>query len=181
MTLTDAQLVKLRNGRKSLPPDYYSADLDEQDNIGTSTEDALILLGSDTKNEAIQYLKAFISAQESALTQDYNDLLQEFSAQQVANSTAADSDLQQLTGKFNTFRNKFRADMDDKYDPLIYDGMQPILKAMTTTASRMSEIDRYETYHRTFDSIVDAQFHQSVTANLKRELRSWVRVIASYP
>jgi len=181
MALTDEQERKIRLNRKQTLPDFYSSELGSVTSISTDTEGALILLGSSTKNEAIQYLKAFAAAQESALTQDYNDLLGEFAAQQITNSNAIQADLQQVTGKFNTFRAKFVDDVDGADDVIIRDGLQPMLQAMTTTAGRMIEIDRAEVYHATFDSIVDAQFRQAINSDAKRELRSWVRVLASYP
>ena len=180
MTLTDSQLEKLRANRRDTVPNYY----DYQDNstypIPQDTEDALILLKAETKREAISYINAYVNSSPSAFTQDYNDLLEEFVEQQQANSNATTQELEQVTGKFNAFRTKLRGDMSEA-SLIIEDGMQPVLEVMTATLGRLSEIDKSEYFHNTFDSAMTAQFTQEVTNDLKKALRSWQRVIASYP
>jgi hypothetical protein len=180
VSLTDKQLTTLVAKRKAEKPKYYNASDAETYAISSTTEDALILLGSGTKQEAKAYLNAYVNATTGILTQDYNDLLKEFVEQQVANGTATVAELQQITGKFNTFRTKLSGELNET-NLIIEEGMQPIMEAMTRTMGRMAEIDRSEYFHAQFNDAMEAQFTQQITNELKKELRSWIRVIASYP
>jgi hypothetical protein len=180
VALPDKQSATLVAKRKQEPPDYYNAADAETYPISSSTEDALILLGSGTKQEARAYLNAYVNASAGAFTTDYNDLLAEFVEQQVANGQAVTAELQQITGKFNAFRSKLSGELNET-NLIIEEGMQPILEAMTRTLGRVAEIDRSEYFHAQFNDVMEAQFTQEVTDGLKKELRSWIRVIASYP
>lgn len=176
---TDAQTKKLVANRRETTPEYYDARDSETYTIPSVTEDALILLGSDTKRAAKDYLSAYVTASPGAFTQDYNDLLKEFVEQQVANGEATTAELKQITGKFNSFRSKLSGELNDT-NVLIEEGMQPIMDTMSRTLGRLTEIDRSEYFHSQFDSVMEAQYTQEVTPELKKELRSWIRVIASY-
>ncbi len=177
---TDAQLKKLVANRKGVTPEYYDASDSETYPIPSVTEDALILLGSETKREAKAYLDAYVNASPGAFTQDYNDLLKEFVDQQVANGEAIVAELQQITGKFNSFRSKLSGELNET-NLVIEEGMQPIMSAMSRTLGRLTEIDKSEYFHNAFNGVMEAQYKQEVTDELKKELRSWIRVIASYP
>jgi hypothetical protein len=177
---TDAQIKTLVAKRKTTRPEYYNANDSETYSIPSVTEDALVLLGSETKREAKAYLNAYVTASPGAFTKDYNDLLKEFVDQQVANGEATVAELQQVTGKFNSFRTKLSGELNET-NLVIEEGMQPIMEAMSKTLGRLTEIDRSEFFHNLFNSVMEAQYKQEVTDELKKELRSWIRVIASYP
>lgn len=177
---TDSQIKKLVANRKEVTPDYYDARDSATYSIPSVTEEALILLGSETKREAKAYLNAYVNASPGAFTQDYNDLLKEFVDQQVVNGEATVAELQQVTGKFNSFRTKLSGELNET-NLIIEEGLQPIMDAMSRTLGRLMEIDRSEFFHNTFNGVMEAQYKQEVTDELKKELRSWIRVIASYP
>ena len=75
MALTDAQQTKLvANKRKELPS-YYSSIDGSSLTIPSSTEDALILMSSNTKKKAVDYLKQLTKSAPTKRTLDYNALL----------------------------------------------------------------------------------------------------------
>ena len=180
MALTEKQLTALAAKRKNVKPEYYNSSDSETSPISSSTEDALILLGSDTKRAAKAYLNAYVNASAGAFTKDYNELLAEFIEQQIVNGDATVAELQQITGKFNAFRTQLSGELDET-SLVIEEGMQPVMEAMTKTLGRIAEIDKSEYFHAQFNGAMEAQFTQQVTDDLKKELRSWIRVIASYP
>ena len=180
MGLSDSQLAKLAANRKDVLPDYYDADSGSTVIIPSSTKDALILLGTETKRKATAYIKVYLDASSGAFAKDYNDLLTEFVEQQVANGDAVVSELQQVTGKFNDFRRQLSGELTET-NLIIEEGMQPVLEAMSRALGRLGEIDRSETFHNRFNGVMEAQFKQELADTTKKELRSWLRVIASYP
>lgn len=180
MGLTDAQLEKLNRNRKLETPNYYDSNDSNTYPIPSVTEDALILLSTSAKRKAISYLNAYVNSTPGVFTQNYNDLLGEFIEQQVSNSASIIAELEQVTGKFNDFRTTLTGEMTET-NLTIEEGLQPVMAAMGKTMGRLNEINNSEFFHDQFNSVMQGQFKQEVTNELKKELRSWLRVIASYP
>lgn len=179
-TLTDEQGQLLAEKRRTTLPDYFDAEIGDTKAIPNDTQDALILLKAETKQKATTYLKAIEGATGSQQATDYNDLLDEFAKQQESNSAAAAKEMDAIMSKFNDFRSKLSSDMSEA-GTIVESGMQPVLVAMTKSMGRIIEIEGHEFYHRKFDSILLAEYSKEASDNRKKELRSWVRVIASYP
>jgi hypothetical protein len=176
----DAQLAKLRAGRKKDPPKYKASGAGGRSlPISQDTEDALILLDRTAKNSLVEYIKQFSDNDSEDNSEDYNALLTEFATQQQANSDAIRSELDGLTGKFREFRDSVSFGSSDSLT--VESGLQPVLKAMTRSISRLVEIDTHEYFHGVFDTILTEVYKKEVSSGTKEELRSWNRVISSYP
>lgn len=174
-----AQQVSLALKRKATPPSYYDSDIDRDRGISSDTESALILIGSPSKQKAVEYMKAFADAKASTASEDYNDLLTEFSEKQVTVSDNIASELAQVTGKFQAFRSGVLQAGDT--NATIASGMVRPLYAMVTSLGRLGKKETREVFHRLFNKISVQEFAKADGEPLKRELRSWVRVFVSYP
>jgi hypothetical protein len=170
---------KVYSKRRKDRPNYYDASLDREQPIPTDTEDALILIPTESKRKAVEYLKTFSDTKASTAAGDYNDLLKEFSDKQVTVSDSISSDLEQVTGKFTTFRNSILQTGDDNLT--IKSGMTRPLQAMVTSLGRLGKKESREVFHRLFNSISVAEFAKANSDPIKRELRAWTRVFVSYP
>ena len=180
MALTDAQQKKLVANKRSVLPSYYSSIEGGSLTIPSATEDALILMPSDTKKRAVDYLKQLTKAEPTKRTQDYNALLKEVTEQQVVYSELTAAELLLVTGKFNDFLGKFTGSLDGAALS-VQAGMQPVLSAMTRSMGRLIDIERNEKYHRMFNGYMENQHKQDEQFEVKKELRSWIRAFVSYP
>ena len=180
MSLTVDQSKKLANNTRRVRPTYYNTDTNETYQITNSTENALILLSSTAKKKAVDYIKKLTVTSTSKSALDYTALLREVVTQQVDNSAAIQAELSLITGSFNTFLNSFSGQLDSAGET-IQSGMQPILSAMTRGMGRLKDIDQNEYYHRMFNEAVEAQFSRDSEKEIQKELRSWIRVLVSYP
>jgi hypothetical protein len=180
VSLTEKQEQKLIANRRTELPTYYDSADDSTYYISSSTEDAMILLSSTTKKRCVDYIKQFLTVNPSQRQTDYNSLLYEVTSQQVENSNAIAAELALITGKFNEFLASFSGQLDDT-EVTIHAGMQPIMSAMTRKLGRLIDIDQNENFHRLYDEAMKFQYAQSTDAGLKQELRSWIRVLVSYP
>ncbi len=178
--LTDQQLELLVEKRKTTLPLYYNTEVQDTTPISSDTEDALILLNAAAKQKATAYLKAVERSTSSTQAKDYNDLLEEVVTQQEKNSEAASQEMDAVMSKFNDFRSKLSSDLASA-GTIVEAGMEPVLSAMTKSMGRVVEIQNMEFFHKTFDSFLLGVFKQEANENRKKELRAWVRVIASYP
>jgi len=177
---TDKQLQQMKdlsNKRLKPPPDFYNSVNDQETAISYQTEAALILLGSAAKQKAVDYMKAFSGTTNS--TDDYNDLLKTSTDYQIAVSNEIMSDLQQVTGTFQTFRNSILQVGDEDED--IRSGMVAPMTAMVKGLGRIGYRETRERFHKVFNTAAQVQYVKQDGEPLKRELRSWVRVFVSYP
>ena len=178
-TSAAAEQLSLATKRKLNPPSYYDSEIDRDQGISSDTEAALILISSTAKFKAVEYMKAFADAGVSAASEDYNDLLTEFSAAQVTVSENISADLAQVTGKFQAFRGSVLQAGDT--NPVVSSGMTRPLQAMVASLGRLGKKETREKFHQLFNKISVQAFAKADADPLKRELRSWVRVFVSYP
>jgi hypothetical protein len=174
-----ANVSVLAAKRKSVPPSYYDSTIDMDRCISSDTEQALILIGAETKRKAVDYMKSFADAKTSAAAVDYNDLLRIFSDKQVENSNNISSDLSTVTGKFQDFRGSVLQSADA--DATMLSGMTQPLHAMVSSLGRLGKKESREVFHKTFNTVSATVFSKLDGDALKRELRSWIRVFVSYP
>jgi len=180
MPLSDKQQKKLVANKRSVLPSYYSSLNGTSLTIPSATEDALILMSSDTKKRAVDYLKQLTKAEPTKRTQDYNALLTEVTEQQVLYSTLTAAELLLVTGKFNSFLTSFVGSLDEA-SLSIQAGMQPVVGAMTRSMGTLVDIDRNEKFHRMFNGYMRNQHAKEEQFEVKKELRSWIRAFVSYP
>ena len=177
LATADKLREKLVYNRKKVPPEYYSSSDEVQYSVGGAIEDALLLASAQSKQKAIAYLKQMSSV--GSVSNDYNDLLTEFSESQQANSTAVVDGLDQITGKFNEFREDLATQPNVENEIKV--GLSPLFSAMARALGRLGLKDRRERFHNLFDTSSQYQHAEQQTEELKKELRSWIRVLVTYP
>jgi len=172
-----AREAKLSANRKRTPPQYYDSSGAVEQTIARSTEDALIVTAAQAKQKAVAYLKDMASVK--SVSNDYNDLLAEYAEARAEDSDAVITDLDQLTGKFNDFRIELLKKPEIEVD--VKSGFSPALSAMIRALGKLGAKDRRERFHNLFDIVSQEQFVEEQTEELKKELRSWIRVFVAYP
>lgn len=170
------RITSLANKRLRPTPNYYDSSLDAERSILYQTEAALILMSSDSKRKAVDYMKAFSNTKSA--TDDYNELLQVSTDYQIAVSSSIMQDLNQVTGTFQTFRDSILKSGDEDED--IRSGMVVPLTAMVKSLGRIGYRETRERFHKVFNTAAQTQYLKKDGESLKRELRSWVRVFVSY-
>lgn len=181
MSLTPEQQTKLDKYRRAILPKYYNSKDQLTYFIPSGTQDSLILLRAESKKKAVDYLKKLADAEPSQRTKDYNELLGEVVNGQVTNADNASNDLKQITGKFTDFLNTFKAGQATAANIIIQNGLQPMFDAMVRRLGTIADVEQNITFHRNYSRFMQAQYQQDINAELKKELRSWVRVLVSYP
>lgn len=175
MPLTDAQYASLSGKRKQNPPTYYRADTDDEVSVGGNIEDALILASSDAKAKAISYIRTILDANNG--TSDYADLLREYTLQQAAISQARKTASDTLLQQYNTFRDGLIQGADEE---ILREGMTPLTKALNRGIGRIGNQSRAFDFDNDYNMSAGDFFNTKLTKAQKRELRSWIRVIATY-
>jgi len=168
--------AKLVDNRRTTPPDYYNSISKTEYSVGGPVEDALILASAQTKQKAVGYLKQMSNV--GSVSDDYNDLLQEFTEARITDSQSVVDGLDQITKKFNEFRDGFNSQQDIEAD--LKSGFSPLFSAMVRALGRIGLKDRRERFHNLFDSASQVQHVEEQTEDLKKELRSWIRVLVTY-
>jgi len=171
---------KINDSRKKSTPTYYNSVVDESRPISSDTESALAIVSAENKRRAIDYLKLFADAGTSNSGDDYNDLLLEYATQQVANSSQAKSDIQSITSKFNDFKDDLFENVPVEIQGDVVSGLQPIVSAMVRGLGKIGEIEDRIKFRDRINETSSIKYHQQLNDGLKQEMRSWIRVIASY-
>lgn len=175
MPLTDEQYASISGKRKQNPPTYYSADTDKEVSVAGSIEDALILASAEAKAKAIEYIRILLDA--NPTTSDYADLLREYTLQQVANSQAKKAASDALLQQYNTFKDGLTRGADAD---LLREGMTPLTKALNRGIGRLGNQSRAFDFDKDYNIGAGDFFNTKLTDAQKRELRSWIRVVAVY-
>ncbi len=175
MPLTDEQLATLRGKRKASPPSYYSVDTGGNIPTTGNTEDALILANPESKEKALSYVKLILDA--NSASSDYADLLEEYTSQLTTNAEAKKDAFDNLLKKFSDFRDGLvqGADLD-----ILKEGMNPLLKAITRGIGKITSLQRSADFAFDYEQASAEFFKDAVTDDEKKELRSWIRVLAVY-
>jgi len=177
MPLTDAQLTLLGQKRKQNPPSYFNADTGESQGISGDTEDALILIGSEVKQKAAQYLDLLLAVNPSK--GDHDTIVARAATKQLANSTAALAELETVISGFSAFRD----DLGDATEAqrLYSEGIYPILYTITKGIGKIrNSIDKLKFYKKV-NTIAEARYASNLTDAQRKEWRSWKRVLLAYP
>jgi len=169
---------KLTLNRKLPRPMYFSAEVDDQLEINSFTEDALIITNDGIKKKAVSFLKS-ITDRLPTVVDDYNSLLVEFTDKQQANSNAALDEIKTMTTTFNDFR--YNAMQSGNSSTTISNGFAPPVRAMTKGMGRLDSKERRELFHKIFDKVAAIQYIATATELVMKECRSWIRVFLSYP
>jgi hypothetical protein len=175
LPLTDAQFASLTGKRKGQPPTYYRADTDEEVSVAGDIEDALILASSEAKAKAIAYVRTILDANNG--TSDYADLLREYTLQQAANAQAQKAASDSLLQQFSSFKDGLTQGADEE---TLREGMTPLMKALNRGIGRVGNQNRAFDFGNDYATSAGDFFNTKLTDAQKRELRSWIRVIATY-
>jgi hypothetical protein len=181
MAFSDEQLRKIEKFRRAVLPMYYSSNDETVFPISPGTQDSLILLQAGSKSKAVEYIKKLVDAEPSQRTKDYNELLGDVVQNQVQNGNNAVDELQQITGKFTEFLATFRDGKATAANITIQSGLQPILNAMVRRLGTIVDVEQNVKFHKNYSGFMQATYERDADAELKKELRSWIRVLVSYP
>jgi len=172
--------IRLAAARKNSPPSYYDAAAEQSSPVNSVTEDAIILIGAENKRRAIDYLKLFADAGGSVSGGDYNDLLLEYSDNLDANASQAAAEISNITSKFNSFKSELFSQVPSERQQDVVAGLSPLVAAMAKGLGRLGELEDRINFRKTIDSVSNTLFMNKVDDALRKELQSWVRVLASY-
>jgi hypothetical protein len=173
--LTDEQLRFIRGKRKSSPPSYYS--IDTGGNIPTTgaVEDSLIIAAPEAKEKALSYIKLILDANSGS--SEYSDLLDEYTERLTANAEAKKEAFDTLLKKFSEFKDGLTRGSDQD---LLKEGMNPLLKAINRGIGKVVSLQRAADFAYDYEEASSEFFQERVTDQEKKELRSWIRVLAVY-
>lgn len=177
MPFTDEQLDQLIQQRKRNPPSYYNSETGEQQGIQGTTEDALILISSSTKQKAAQYLDLLLDANPSK--GDYSVLLIRVADKQIENVTAALAELEPIVSTFATFRDSLLG--SGSLELTYAEGMLPIMASLSVGITQMrNRIDSLK-FAKKINRTAKSRYASKLTDAQRKEWRSWKRVLLAYP
>ncbi len=177
MPFTSDQLATLGQKRKRNPPSFYNSDTGEQERISGTTEDAMILIGSDTKQKAAQYLDLLLDANPSK--GDYSALVARAVDKQMANATAALAELEPVVSSLNEFKDSLVG--GGSTERIYAEGMLPLLASLLVGVVQMrNRIDALK-FSQKINRSATKKHASSLTDAQRKEWRSWKRVLLAYP
>lgn len=177
MTLTDAQLRRLSQGRKLNPPSFYNADTGVFEQIDPETEDALILVGSAVKQKAAKYLDLLLEAHPEK--DDHDKLTARMATQQISNLGAALDELQPVISDFAAFKDDLLG--RGSREQLYVEGMEPLLHSLLRGVGGIRNRINAGEFQRRISRHAEAKHAANLTGAMRKEWRSWKRVILAYP
>lgn len=175
MPLTDEQIEYIKGKRRSSPPSYYSADTGGNVPTSGDTEDALIIASSESKEKALSYIKLILDSNSGS--SDYADLLEEFTEQLSSNAEAKKDAFDQLLKQFGTFKDGLTRGADEE---MLRNGLNPLIKAINRGIGKLTTLQRAADFANDYENASADFFKNRVTDSEKKELRSWIRVLAVY-
>lgn len=172
--LTPQQIVLLAAKSKLTRPTIFDSDLQIRESISKETEDALILLSPEKRNQASQYVKAFADKEDRA--DEVSKVLQLFSDQQKDNAEDCAVEIGVAFQKFQEFKSSLFGTGND----LFVRGLSPLLKALNVGLGKLKhQHDRYN-YDQLHLVAANSNAQPNLTLSQKKELLSWVAVLVSY-
>lgn len=177
MTITNAQLTKVAQNKKTNPPSYYSASAGESYQITQDTETALILSTSEVKQKAAKYLDLLLNANPS---KDDHDTITARAAQKQFDILAASlTELEPIVSDFEDFRDDLVH--TDESDAVYAQGMQPLIQSLLRGFGSIKNRIDAARFNRKVQSYAQDFYSPEVTNEQRKEWRSWKRVLLSYP
>lgn len=177
MAFTDAQLQKLAEGRKANPPSFFNSETGENAIISQATEDALILLPSSVKQQAAQYLDILLNTNPSK--SDYDIITARAATKQADNLAAAMSELESVIDNFSEFKDDLTG--SGSSESIYSDGTAPLLQAMLRGFGSIKNSYESAKFLRKMAQATETKYTNKLTDSMRKEWRSWKRVILSYP
>lgn len=177
MAFTDAQLQKLAQGRKANPPSFFNADTGENETISQATEDTLILLPSNVKQQAAQYLDILLNTNPSK--SDYDLVVARATEKQADNLSMAMSELDSVIDNFSDFKDDLTG--SGSTEPVYSGGATPLLHAMLRGFGSIKNSYESAKFLRKLSQAVSVKYTNKLTDSMRKEWRSWKRVLLSYP
>lgn len=175
VNLTLDQEAKVAAKRKGTLPTYYNSKIKVRQSISQDTEAALILLPSVKKEQASKYFQTF--ADKENLSSDYDKVLDLFVQKQLSNVQIANLSLTTIFLNFTQFKDSLLGQGEET----LASGCSPIIESLNLPLAKIKS---------TFDTLQYRELHfqaaqrlgsSNMTEDQKRELRSWVPVLVSYP
>lgn len=176
MALTEEQLAQLSARRKLNPPTFYNAATGATYTITSDTEDALILASPEEKRKAVEYLRLILDSVGGST--DYDDALEKFTTKQAEVHKAHSDALQTITASFDSFKDGL---ISGGGEPAYVVGFSPLISAMIKGLGGIKQESDAAEFHNRGAEVAKAFYGGRLTAEDQRELRSWIRVLLSYP
>lgn len=177
MALTDAQRNKISQNRKSNPPSFYNSETGEYESISGETEDALILIGSEVKQKAAQYLDLLLEANPSR--GDYDTITARAATKQIENLTAALTELEPVISNFENFRDDLLG--GGVKERIFTDGMRPLVRSLIRGIGPLQNKIDASRFSKKVNTYAEAKYASELTDSARKEWRSWKRVLLAYP
>jgi hypothetical protein len=174
--LTDQQQKQISANMRTTPPSYYSADTGLTAPIPTETEAALILIPPETKRAAANYLDALLET--NPVQTDYGTILTEVTDQYKKNVADALADMDPVVSNFESFKTAFQGNGQDE---TFITGAAPFLKSMSKGFGKVEAKRDELKFMQTLFGFSAGRYSPTVTEEVKKEWRSWKRVVVSYP
>ena len=162
--------------RRATPPNYYSAAKNATLTIPQETEDALILAPAEEKRKASEYLRLMVDADGGS--DDHDEALGKFVDKQTAVKQALTDTLSRITKGFDEFKDKL---VGSARDPVFVTGFAPLLSSMIKGLGTVKRESDSAEFHNRVAKTAKAFYGERLTDRDRRELRSWIRVLLSYP
>lgn len=176
MALTDDEVLRINNARKLTKPLVFAADLDQEVTISQDTEDALILTPNTVKVKAVQYLKLLLDSNQGSSNSD--DLIVEFSDQQILNESAAALEVSFILGSLNSFREDL---VQGNRDDVFTAGLSPVIQLINQALGGIQVKADSNKFHKKFSEFSESLYTGRLSDLDQRALRSWIRVFLAYP
>lgn len=169
------QVTKLNKNRRTTPPQFFDATTGSTTPIPPETEDSLILLASSVKQMAAHYIDSLLGA--SPPKTDYSIILTEATNQRKTNVALALTDLDAVTATFEAFKTGLQGNGDSLFQA----GTAPLLKTLSKGYGKVENVRAELKYLQTLYGFSERYYATDMTDDVKKEWRSWKRVLASYP
>lgn len=174
--LTNAEAEQVRSQRREPGdrPTYFNSGSGENAEISEQFEAFLILLSQGVKTEAVTWINAIANLIPDR--EEWNEVLLETIAQQIANAETLNSDVNETYSGYEAFRTNFRI---DGFEDITEIGM--LLDDLQVGMGSLNERSRNAKHLEVISSLLDLRAQDtSYNSDRLRQLRSWVTPLMTY-
>ena len=172
---------QLADHRRSNPPSVYNATTKETAPISSDTEDALILVPAESKRKAIEYIDALLDFDPQSTPRD--QLIKEAVEAKTSDINAIITELSTAVDDYESFKEGISTvhtwDADFSVTNVV-DGMAPLINSLVKGIKTLTDQNDEMTYMKKTYSGAEDRYTHKISSDLKKEWRSWKRVLATY-
>ena len=178
MAITDSQNTKLGRNRRSNRPSFFNSNTNEHEVISSETEDALILIGAAVKQLAAQYLDLLLDSNPSA--DAFDRMIGTMATNRKAVTENKIAELEPIVSKFGVFKDDFDGG-DDSTNAVFATGSYPIIRAMLRGLGPIRNRLNEARFLNKLALFAEKKYAGEATDAVRKEWRSWKRVLLLYP